>query len=1433
MRSKLLLLFYFVVLSSLAQAEEFSHGVPILQYEALIEFYDSLGGDYWKRNENWKSDLDVSEWYGVELSTFIGENGESYQAVSTIAFYSNNVRGHIPSSIADIKTLHNLTLQRNDIFSIPKSIYTIEGLYSLNLYGNRISYLPEMQTGQWAYLERLDLQNNLLSFEDYDNIHLSNIDEREDIKLYSIYDDFNEERALFATYDIVNKQITLSSKIGGENSQYKWYKNGQLIELATESITYNYEENLGVDYYCEISNSDYGVVLTTKKHKQRLPYKITLTTTIDIQNLIDPYFYVSGPFEDPFVRMEKTDNGYECWVEPTFDNFDIAFMYFKDNYRREISQFLTVSTSSSSFSSDNFEWNNSNENKLNVPPLELRAWDKLRASSSGDLNKDLGREYLNDNFEEKDIYGHEYTKTDNLKLPIGGKVSYLVLGDYIKYLPHLKTVNLSSLALGDIDGNAFETLSKLESITFTDITFNGNCIQKLPALPSLQSLTFDGADGSTFLSNKLTHLENLETLNIWNSRIGSIEGDLPKSLKNLIINNSTVENYSFLENAVELTKLSLLHQNLTEIPKETYKMPELYYFDVSYNALDLKDYETFVANSEKDVNRILITMSNQKNLSGAISYKFDYDSLHLIAIVDPKFADPDKTMYSWRTAKSSYFRATTDTNMVRIPMNVVNSGYDLSVSLHHKYRTNIVVASEDEKMRIPQVIVGLPANEFTNDLGELKLSGDFDASVVKGEYDEKTNHYYFRYSTLKQTDTYSFVLYLDQNTIKEEVNQEGNLFERFLIKEGVSNSDTVFVGPIQGWSDTLTYVGDLHLSSYRRLKRLYSHFGLSEYSIFDNWFSKEDLSNWTALEFTDFEGGDGRIYKDVYGIGFNSLPENYDKFHGDLPSFIADFNHLHHLHMSYQSITDISPVITHKLSSYQINLYRCKIKPSTYKRIYEENQDLPFFDAISFRGQRGDWEEYNIRKNSPDSTFVYSVSDQLDIDEESFEYYWDYFPSLSSEYNKSIEKSNANIGEAFSFNVKHTKSDRYYYTLPRVLHNGIEKTIIIPRSVMDPDTLFAEGIINEGAIPLAYDKAHNNWYFSIPEYVKQSEILFVTKKDNNASYELNENNTYNIRTIDLTVDKDTLYLESLNSFSEPIFTDYMPVLEYAYCQTLMEELGSDNLENLFKYSNTALYVNRHEYVINNQKYLFTFSINDNDGKLKRIPEGIKYCVRLETITSRYSKLKEIPPLLATYNNLTNIDFYRNKLTFYELNKLNARHVNSSIKEMQLDGEAFHLIQVGDTIKIEEGYQFDPKTIFRWKYEIGSSTLRIIETQTPYVVLDKNEITTEHSHYLSLKLLNEDNLSIQLKSDRLRLEKDIVNDVERSLFSTFSPFPNPFKDRISIDPHFKVIDIYTVNGQLVYSSKNYSSIDLSHLQRGVYFLKATSDNVTKQYKIIKK
>lgn len=148
---------------------------------ALIDLYNSTNGEQWKRNDNWCSDLPLSEWYGITTRSELGGPGD--ENVYRIDLSNNNLTGTLPPSIALLSGLRSgLSLYSNHISgTLPKEAFLLELIdlhdneieaievpddpseiltVNLYLYDNRISGpLPEF-LGYAPVLRILRLQNN-------------------------------------------------------------------------------------------------------------------------------------------------------------------------------------------------------------------------------------------------------------------------------------------------------------------------------------------------------------------------------------------------------------------------------------------------------------------------------------------------------------------------------------------------------------------------------------------------------------------------------------------------------------------------------------------------------------------------------------------------------------------------------------------------------------------------------------------------------------------------------------------------------------------------------------------------------------------------------------------------------------------------------------------------------------------------------------------------------------------------------------------------------------------------------------------------------------------------------------------------------------------------------------------------------------------------
>ncbi len=124
--------------------------------QALVDLYNSTGGDNWTDNTNWLSDKPVGEWYGVST------NKQGY--VIELNIVSNNLIGSLPESIGDLTYLNLLWLTAGDLTSsIPSTIGNLKNLKTLGLLGNELSgEIPE-SIGDLENLEYLQLAINQLS----------------------------------------------------------------------------------------------------------------------------------------------------------------------------------------------------------------------------------------------------------------------------------------------------------------------------------------------------------------------------------------------------------------------------------------------------------------------------------------------------------------------------------------------------------------------------------------------------------------------------------------------------------------------------------------------------------------------------------------------------------------------------------------------------------------------------------------------------------------------------------------------------------------------------------------------------------------------------------------------------------------------------------------------------------------------------------------------------------------------------------------------------------------------------------------------------------------------------------------------------------------------------------------------------------------------
>ena len=101
---------------------------PLTDREILGIFYEATGGENWTENENWLSDEDLNDWYGV-----FADPGK----VRGLSLDDNNLDGTIPPELGGLDDLFSLVLRYNELSGpIPPELSKFEGLRDIFLTGN-------------------------------------------------------------------------------------------------------------------------------------------------------------------------------------------------------------------------------------------------------------------------------------------------------------------------------------------------------------------------------------------------------------------------------------------------------------------------------------------------------------------------------------------------------------------------------------------------------------------------------------------------------------------------------------------------------------------------------------------------------------------------------------------------------------------------------------------------------------------------------------------------------------------------------------------------------------------------------------------------------------------------------------------------------------------------------------------------------------------------------------------------------------------------------------------------------------------------------------------------------------------------------------------------------------------------------------------------
>ncbi len=214
--------------------------IPLLEYDALVSFYNAAGGDDWYTNTNWLSKEPVSTWYGItvtnghvtgielknnNLKGSITDQIGAFTELTNLQVHYNGLSGELPPKIGALTKLRTMYLQYNAFSGeLPAEVWTLTSLEHLYLSVNKFTGQIPKELGNLSKLTRLLLDANKFSGQlpdelgqltDLEHLMLNNNDNLTYLPDLSALDKLEQvqlDRNAFTFEDLVRANVKASKK---------------------------------------------------------------------------------------------------------------------------------------------------------------------------------------------------------------------------------------------------------------------------------------------------------------------------------------------------------------------------------------------------------------------------------------------------------------------------------------------------------------------------------------------------------------------------------------------------------------------------------------------------------------------------------------------------------------------------------------------------------------------------------------------------------------------------------------------------------------------------------------------------------------------------------------------------------------------------------------------------------------------------------------------------------------------------------------------------------------------------------------------------------------------------------------------------------------------------------------------------------------------
>ncbi len=655
-------------------------GVPILEYNALVDFYNSLNGDNWTNNTNWLDTINhsVSDWAGIQVvdshvrmlsldsnnvAGILPNTLADLKYLELLSLFQNNITGNLPDNIGELYSLRSFSLGKNNLSGeIPASITQMESLYYLGLSKNNMDGIIPTKIGDNANLEAIFLDNN--NFRGTIPESIGNLSKLRHLRVNNNELSGTIPASIGNLYELRTLSLNNNQLIGP-------------LPVELENLTKVYRLNIDNNLIGNIDFSEKSATLksSTVENNRQIPDELDGLISMDtfrlgnnnlqfndieaifswdnFSDFKDFIYYPQGLIGVSKTILVQTNQEVLLFIDNYYHGNSDDYQWYKNGVlipdaNKSNLKIFSVQTSDAGEYHCKVTNPIATELTLTSKLISLEVIETIAGAGVPISEYNALVDFYNN------LNGNNWTRNDNWLDTInhtvndwfgitveGGHVTQIYFDAYYNYnldgslpssirdLKELKklaiiTDNIS----GELPSGLFE-LTKLEELYIAECDISGNIPMEIGNLTKLKTLGLEANKIEGTIPSEIGNLTNLEFLSLYENRLS---GKIPNSISQLVnlyylglaYNNLSGTIPSSFGNLIELEYLLLNNNQIVgPLPVELSNLTKINKFTINNNLIGT------IENSNKSANLKSSETANNRQVPDELANLIQMDTLYL------------------------------------------------------------------------------------------------------------------------------------------------------------------------------------------------------------------------------------------------------------------------------------------------------------------------------------------------------------------------------------------------------------------------------------------------------------------------------------------------------------------------------------------------------------------------------------------------------------------------------------------------------------------------------------------------------------------------------------------------------------------------------------------------------------------------------------